>query len=294
MFLIFINDLLCYVTSRVHLFAVDTVIYLTIKSDSDCRQLQDDLHSLEKWESDWCVEFNPSKCNVIRVTRRSKPFKLQYKRYGKVLETVDTTKCLGINLSNDLCWNDHVNEITTKANKTLNLLRSNLRACLSKSKERAYKSLERPIVAYSATVWDPYVAKNIQQVKMIQRCAARWLLGRYDRLDSVTNMFFSLKWRSLELGRSDARLCMLYKQSNELATYECDKLQREHKRRIDTRLSSLSHRFEQPRYTLYMRGDYYKNSFYPRTFAQWNNLPPEIIASTSPCSFRQSLCNLQY
>ena len=40
--------------------------------------------------------------------------------------------------------------------------------------------------------------------------------------------------------------------------------------------------------------DYYKNSFYPRTIAQWTNLPPEIIASTSPCSLRQSLCNLTY
>ena len=47
MFLIFINDLPCYVKSRVRLFANDTVIYLTIKSEGDCRQLQDDLHSLE-------------------------------------------------------------------------------------------------------------------------------------------------------------------------------------------------------------------------------------------------------
>ena len=31
-------------------------------------------------------------------------------------------KYLGINLSYDLRWNDHVNEITTKANKTLNFL----------------------------------------------------------------------------------------------------------------------------------------------------------------------------
>ena len=65
------------------------------------------------------------------------------------------------------------------------------------------------------------------------------------------------KLRSLEPKRSDARLCMLYKQSNGLATYECDKLQREHKSRMDTRLSSLSHRFEQPRSTCH----YYKNSF---------------------------------
>ena len=117
----------------------------------------------------------------------------------------------------------------------------NLHTCLAKSKERAYKSFERPIVEYSATDWDLYVAKNIQQVKMIQRRAARWVLRRYHRLHSVTDMLFSLKWRSPELRRSNARLCMLQKQSNGLATYECDKLQREHKSRIDTRLLSLSH-----------------------------------------------------
>ena len=74
-------------------------------------------------------------------------------------------------------------------------------------------------------------------------------------------------------------------------TYEYDTLQREHKSRMDTRLSSLCHRFKQ----LHCTCDYYKNSFYPRPWtAQWNNLPPEIIASTSPSSFRQSLCYLTY
>ena len=96
-FLIFVNDFPYYVKSRVHLFADDTVIYLTIKSESNCWQLQDDFHSLEKWESDWCIEFNPSKCNIIRVTCRRTPFKFQYKQgHGKVL-------------LHDLHWNDHVN-----------------------------------------------------------------------------------------------------------------------------------------------------------------------------------------
>ena len=143
------------------------------------------------------MEFNPSKCNIILVTRRRTPFKFQYKLHGKVLETVDTTKYLGINLSHDLRWNGHVNAITTKANKTLNFLCRNLRTCSAKSKEQAYKALERPTVEYSATVWHPYVAKNMQQVEMIQRRAARWVLGRYDRLDS--DMLSSLKCRSLEL-----------------------------------------------------------------------------------------------
>ena len=115
------------------------------------------------------MEFNPSKCNIIQATRRRTPFKFHYKLHGKVLETVDTTKYLGINLSHDLLWNDHVNAINTKANKTLNFLCHNLRTCLAKSKEQAYKALVRPIVEYSADVWHPYVATNMQQVEMIQR-----------------------------------------------------------------------------------------------------------------------------
>ena len=61
----------------------------------------------------WFMEFNPSKCNVIRVTRRRTPFKFHYKLYGKILETVDATKYLGIYLSRDITlewsckWNYH-------------------------------------------------------------------------------------------------------------------------------------------------------------------------------------------
>ena len=62
---------------------------------------------------DWFMEFNPFKCNVIRVTLRRTPFKFQYKLYGKILETVDSAKYLGIYLSHDITlewsckWNYH-------------------------------------------------------------------------------------------------------------------------------------------------------------------------------------------
>ena len=65
LFLAYINDLPQYVKSKVRLFADDTVIYLAIKSSVDCIQLQQDLLSLENWESDWKMEFNATKCNVL-------------------------------------------------------------------------------------------------------------------------------------------------------------------------------------------------------------------------------------
>lgn len=96
---------------------------------------------VEKWESAWSMEFNPSR-NVIQITHRHTPFKFQCKLHGKVLETADAKyKCLGIHLSHDLHENvqsRHVNEITTKVSKALDFLHHNLCTCLAKSKEWTY------------------------------------------------------------------------------------------------------------------------------------------------------------
>ena len=126
LFLTYINDLPLYVKSNVRLFADDTVMYLAVKSVDDCVQLQQDLHGLEKWESDWNMEFNIAKCNVLRVTRRHTPLIYNYKIHGHYLNVVDSAKYLGVHLSNDLRWNEHVNNITSKANKTLGFLKRNL------------------------------------------------------------------------------------------------------------------------------------------------------------------------
>ena len=62
--------------SQGSVFLPMTLIYLKIKSESDCRQLQDDLHSLKKWESDWRMEFNPSKCKRYTGNTRTYTFQI--------------------------------------------------------------------------------------------------------------------------------------------------------------------------------------------------------------------------
>ena len=126
LFLLYINGLPQDIQSQVWLFAVDTAIYLTVNSNEDVNTLQADLDTLEEWERTWGMEFNPSKCQVLRITRSRKPLQSQYALHGQVLETVSDAKYLGITISKDRNWNTHVNNITAKANRTLGFIKRNI------------------------------------------------------------------------------------------------------------------------------------------------------------------------
>ena len=53
LFIFYINDMPEGIPSRVRLFAYDTIVYLTITSDTDADYLQEDLDKLAEWEGKW-------------------------------------------------------------------------------------------------------------------------------------------------------------------------------------------------------------------------------------------------
>ena len=165
LFLTYINGLPDQVKSRVRLFADDTVMYLAISTQADTEILQKDLEQLEKWEELWDMNFNPSKCQVIHVTRRKTPFQTQYNLHGCVLESVPSAKYLGVTISEDLRWTDHIDSITKKANKTLGFLKRNIRVHNQNLKATAYKTLVRPQLEYAITVWSPYTATDTYKLE---------------------------------------------------------------------------------------------------------------------------------
>ena len=82
-----------------------------------------------------------------------------------------------------------------------------------------YKALVRPIFEYCSCVWDPHTQKNIDKLEKIQRRAARFVLNRYQKKDSVTSMLKELKWDTLQERRRQARLNMMFKIHNGLAQF---------------------------------------------------------------------------
>ena len=179
LFLLYINDLPQNIQSQVRLFADDTAVYLTVTSSEDANTLQADLDTLQEWERTWDMEFNPSKCQVLHITCSRQPLQSQYTLHGQFLESVDSAKYLGVNITQDLNWNHHINEITGKANRTLGFVKRNVKTKNEAVKELAYKTLVRPQVEYASSVWNPHTKQNISKIEMVQRRAARWVKNNY-------------------------------------------------------------------------------------------------------------------
>ena len=57
---------------KIKLFADDTKIWNTIKTQSDSQSLQSDLDLLSKWSDEWLLKFNIDKCPVMHIDRKSK------------------------------------------------------------------------------------------------------------------------------------------------------------------------------------------------------------------------------
>lgn len=183
MFLCFINDLPNSVTSTVRLFGNDCLLYKQIRSQKDQADLQKDLSSLENWAKTWEMQFNAKKCNILKISRSKKPHNHFYTLNDEILQQVTNSPYLGVILSDNMKFEDHISKITKKANSSLGFIRRNLKYCPQSLKQTAYTALVRSILEYSDIVWDPYHQKDmyIDRLETVQRRAIRFIFNDYGR-----------------------------------------------------------------------------------------------------------------
>ena len=124
LFLIFINDMPNVISKEtwLPLFADDSKCFRVILGSDDDVKLQDDLNKLFQWSCIWGMDFNAKKCKVLRVARIRSIDDRDYYLGGIKLDRVDVEKDLGILVSNNLSWNNHIDVISSKAQKMLNVL----------------------------------------------------------------------------------------------------------------------------------------------------------------------------
>ena len=106
------------------LFADDCILYKTVTSLEDSKQLQCDLDSISEWSRLWQMNFNIIKCTVLQCYKMSSPILVNYPLAGQILECVKEHSYLGIILDQQMTF---TSPVIINYRKAGNFRRSNFR-----------------------------------------------------------------------------------------------------------------------------------------------------------------------
>ena len=189
-------------------------------------------------------------------------------------------KYLGLLISSDLSWSNHIQSVCSKARKRVGLIyRKYYRFSDTATLLQLYRSLVRPHLDYTAPVWDPHLQHDIQLLEGVQKfacrmCSKTWKTG-YEKLLSTLQLSSLSNWRLF------LKLCTIFKVLHRLCYFPQNVFSARETRSHVCRPLMLTH--------LFARTNSYFYSFVPHSILQWNNLPEHVVSSSSMHSFKESL-----
>lgn len=273
LFLLYINDIATDVHPdvEVRLFADDCLLFCRVKSTSDQNRLNDSLCQIYNWCEKWNMQINFDKSVCMTVTNKKSPLMFSYAVNNNVIKRSTKLKYLGVTISSNLNWNEHVENICGSAQRRLGLLRRKLRDAAPDIKLKAYTTFVRPNLEYASIIWDPHQQYIIDRLERIQRMAVRFIFSDYDKTHSVTTMIGRAGLTTLAVRRKIARLKFLYQLYNNKLNLS-PSLYLKAPGRVSPR---TNHAYAIMPYV--PRVDVFKHSFIVKTIVEWNNLNPCVF-----------------
>ena len=215
LFLLYIDDITniqlpC--ESNMVLYADDILLYRQISADDDYQHLQHCVNLLSSWCSRNHLTFNSNKCKCMVFSRRhSRAIKFPSLCLGSTpLELVHSYKYLGVTLTSDLSWSEHIQSICVKSKKLIGLLYRRFYGNADPATILIlYCTLVRPHLEYACQVWSPYTQRDKDLLENVQKFALRMSFRQwnasYRELLNLCNIS-TLRERRLYLS-----LCLMYK-----------------------------------------------------------------------------------
>ena len=245
LFLIYINDLPdCLNNCKSILYADDTLLYYSAKSAKDLQAIiNDDLQSLSHWLNNNLLTLNYDKTKFMIFTnrQRSTPSDINITINNKTVLQATSFKYLGLTLTPDLSWQQHIDNMITKINRRLGVLRRIKQFLNLDTRCILYTSLILPLFDYADTIWgDKNNVVLMNSLQTLENKAAKIILDELPWY-SATEALRRLKWTKLQTRRHNHRCTFIYKCMNGFIDFNFDLVKNENIHDHDTRRRSNLH-----------------------------------------------------
>ena len=318
LFLIYINDMPDITFHPCKLFADDTKILATTKSDLDREKLQCDIEKLVEWSAKWKMCFHEDKCKVMYINKKkldlhNTAFTQDSKNpnwetdshnhhrlftmrdsNGSTHTLTETTieRDLGIIIDNKLNWQNQIDHAISKASIAFGSLKRSFKFWTPLTFCTLYKTFVRPHLEYGAQIWNPHLQQDTSRLERVQRRMTK-IVPQLRSLPYAQRLA-QMDLTSLAERRERGDLIQFFKIHHNFNRVSWLKpLEPLHSTLTDGPAGSTrghSYRFhsEKPSNSASR-----ENFFTNRTIHKWNALPPEVVEAPSINSFKNRLDKLK-
>ena len=271
------------INSTIKIFADDAKIYRALKSSTDPGVLQGDLNQLTNWSRKWLLKFNEQKCKVMHLGHNN--IKHPYLLNNTLLDPTREEKDLGVHVTDNFKFSNHIAKIAAKANSVLGRIN---RTFTYKDKELMrllYTSLVRPHLEYAVQSWSPHLRKDINILEKVQRRATRLI-------PEISQLPYEERLEALNLSTLEDRrirgdiieVFKLVKGFENIDPSQFFSIAREGHR---ARTRGHQFKLEVP----YCRTEKRRNFFSVRVIRIWNKLPVDVVSSPNVNTFKHRYDN---
>ena len=289
LFIIFINDIgQCVKHSTIRCFADDTRLSGKIGIAEDCSKLQEDLNAVTTWSEENNMKLHQDKFEYLSHRNNKSlldelPFATEHFQYhtksGDTLYPTDQVRDLGVIISSDVSWNNHISQMLQKA-RMMSAWVFNVFKCRDTcTMLTLYKSMVRSILEYCCPLWHPTSIGATQHIEALQRTFTRKIQGCQDM--TYWERLSHLKLMSLQRRRERYIIITMWKILNGKHPNNMN-IQFQHPKRngITARLPKLTRSCSGKHQTMY------DSSFAVQGPKLWNLLPAGITQITDLEAFK--------
>ena len=188
LFLLMIDDLRTLVPT--YKYVDDTTLY-KVTTDVKNTELQEAVDEIARWSKSNCMKLNTTKTKEMLISFcRQPPEVPKIIVDGVSLERVECVTLLGVKLSANLTWNNHVDFIIKKSQSRLYCLNMLKRAkVVPKDIMQIFCARVRPILEYAAPVWHGGLTKELSDsIEDLQRRACKIALPSQSYEDALESL----------------------------------------------------------------------------------------------------------
>ena len=217
------------------------------------------------------------------ISRKHRPLPHASLQLGNTtLERVYKYMYLGVTITAELCWSEHIHTKCSKAKKLVGLLHRRFQSNTDPTMLfNLYIALIRPHLEYACEVWNPHLQKDKMKLEQVQKFGLRMCTKKWNADYGYLLTLFDIP--PLEHRRLCLSLCTTYKIINKLVDFS------QHifvsKSTSNLRSSKNTSLLLQP----FARTIAYQFSYVPHSCSVWNTLPKHITESQSLAAFKKLL-----